>query len=87
MKRLLLLLLLIPFTALAEFYPGTVTMTNGTVKSGFIEPPSGKQDKLKFCIDKKGKTEKLKVEEVKSFILTNDDNVTENWTTIYLANN
>lgn len=87
MKKILLLLLLMPFAAFAEFYPGTITFNNGTTKTGLIEEPSGKLSKVKFKADEKAKEEKFKTEEIKSFQMVNADGVTEDYVTIILANN
>lgn len=87
MKKILLLLLLLPFSALAEFYPGTIIFTNGSIKTGFIEEPKGKDNKVIFKVDGKAKEEKFKAEEIKSFQLTNADNVVEQYTVIILGNN
>ncbi len=87
MKKLLLLLMLMPFTVIAQFYPGTITFTNGSTKSGLIEEPSGKLNKLTFKADEKAKKEKFKTEEIKGFTMTNADNVTEEYTTMVLGNN
>lgn len=87
MKRIALLLLLLPFTAMADFYPGTITFVNGTTKSGLIEEPKGKDQKVVFKADEKAKEEKFKTEEIKSFQLINADNVTEHYTTMILGNN
>ncbi|MEL1242878.1 hypothetical protein AAEO56_01280 [Flavobacterium sp. DGU11] len=87
MKKILLLLMLMPFMAFAEFYPGTITFNNGATKTGLIEEPSGKLSKLKFKADEKAKEEKFKTEEIKSFQMANADGVTEDYVTIILGNN
>ncbi|AWH85651.1 hypothetical protein HYN59_11275 [Flavobacterium album] len=87
MKKLLLLCLLLPFMAFAEFYPGTITFTNGTTKTGLIEEPSGKLSKVIFKTSEKAKEEKFKTEEVKSFQMANADGVMEDYVTIILGNN
>lgn len=74
MKKLLLLLLLYPLMAMAEFYPGTLTFTDGSTKSGFIEiPGTAEKNKVAFRTSQKGKTEKFKIDLVKSFTVTNDE--------------
>lgn len=87
MKKLLLLLLLMPFNAFADFYPGSITFVNGTVKTGLIEEPKGKDSKVVFKSDEKAKVEKFKTEEIKSFELTNADGILEQYTTMILGNN
>ena len=87
MKKIIFLLLLVPFTAFADFYPGSITFVNGSVKTGLIEEPKGKDSKIVFKADEKAKEEKFKTEEIKSFELTNADNVVEHYVTIILGNN
>lgn len=87
MKRLLFLLLLTPAMAFADFYPGSITFVNGSVKTGLIEEPKGKDNKVVFKADEKAKEEKFKTEEITNFELTNSDNVTEYYVTIILGNN
>lgn len=73
MKQLLLLLLLCPLAAFAEFFPGTVTFNDGSTKTGFVEiPPRHDKGKLKFRATKKGDTEKFKIDDVKQFVITNE---------------
>lgn len=75
MKKLLLLLLLCPLLAMAEFYPGTITFNDGTTKTGLIEIPSNyNRVKVKFRADKKADTEKFSIDDVKQFTVTVDKN-------------
>lgn len=68
MKKLLLLLLLLPFTALATFHKGELILNDSTVKAGYIElPNSHDQKKLRFKATEDGDVEKFTAEEVKSF--------------------
>ena len=86
MKKLLLLLLLIPFTVFAKFNNGIVYFNDGTSKKGYIEVPDYPDDaKLKFRADEKGKTQKIEIDLVKGFDVTNDKNETFKYTTILLA--
>lgn len=87
MKKVILLLLLLPFTAMANFYPGSITFVNGSVKTGLIEEPKGKDNKVVFKAGEKAKEEKFKTEEIESFQITNADNVVEEYVTIILGNN
>lgn len=87
MKKIMLLVLLAPLTALADFYPGSITFVNGSIRSGLIEEPKGKDSKVVFKSDEKAKEEKFKTEEIKSFELINADNAVEHYITIILGNN
>jgi len=87
MKKLAFLLFLVPFAAMANFYPGSITFVNGSVKSGLIEEPEGKDSKILFKAGEKAKEEKFKTEEIKSFELTNANGVVEHYVTIILGNN
>jgi len=87
MKNILYLLLLLPLTTFANFYPGTITFTNGSTRTGLIEEPQGKDTKVKFKANEKAREEKFKIEEIKDFELTNENNVAEQYTTMILGNN
>ncbi|MES2544799.1 MAG: hypothetical protein V4548_07930 [Bacteroidota bacterium] len=86
MKNLLLLFILIPFSALAKFYPGNIILNDGTSKKGFIEIPAYNDAKIKFKADKKEKAESFEIGLVKSFEIVNDENITLKYVTIFLAN-
>ena len=58
MKKIIFLLILIPFTVLAKYNPGSITFNDGTTKNGFIEIPKYKDIKIKFKSEENGKTEK-----------------------------
>ena len=47
MKKLLLLFMLVPLTMSANFFDGTVKLTNGTSKTGLIEIPQAGDKTLK----------------------------------------
>lgn len=86
MKKLILLFVLVPFVSFAKFYKGTVTMNDGSLKNGFIELPEYSDDaKLKFKNEENGKSEKLDIENIKGFDITNNKNQTIEFITIYLA--
>ncbi|PHK30463.1 hypothetical protein VF13_39635 [Nostoc linckia z16] len=87
MKKLLFLLLLTPAFAFAEFYPGTITLNNGTTKTGLIEEPSGELSKVVFKADAKAKEEKIKTEEIKGIELTNADGEVEHYVMMTLGRN
>lgn len=86
MKNLILFVLLVPILCNAKFYSGTVTMSDNSLKKGFIEIPEFPDDtKLKYRVEEKGKTEKLEINSVKGFEITNDKNETIKFITIYTA--
>ncbi|HLF52608.1 hypothetical protein [Flavobacterium sp.] len=87
MKKIIFLLILIPFTVLAKYNPGSITFNDGTTKNGFIEIPKYKDIKIKFKSEENGKTEKFKIEDVKGFQIQNEKNTTDNYTTIIVGNN
>ena len=72
MKTLIILLLLCPLAMWAKFYPGTVTMNDGSTKSGYIDPPVWDSNKVSFKPTQKGKTEKIEIENVKEISYTAD---------------
>ena len=86
MKKLILLIVLIPFMGFAKFYKGTVTMNDNSLKKGFIELPDYPDDKnLKFRNEERGKTEKFEIESVKGFEIINNKNEISKFITIFLA--
>ena len=86
MKKIILLFVLIPFLSFAKFYKGTVTMNDDSIKNGFIELPESPNDaKLKFRTEEKSSTEKLDIENVKGFEVSNEKNQTIKFITFYLA--
>jgi hypothetical protein len=86
MKNLILFVFLVPLFCNAKFYSGTVTMNDNSLKKGFIEIPEFPDDtKLKYRIEEKGKTEKLEINSVKGFEITNDKNETIKFIPIYTA--
>ncbi|NMH28811.1 hypothetical protein [Flavobacterium silvaticum] len=87
MKNLVLLIFLFPVIAFAQYNPGTVTLNDGSVKSGFIEIPEFQDSKLKFRSTEKASVEKLKVETVKEFEITNREGQTEKFITLKTARN
>jgi len=87
MKKLLLLILLLPFAAMADYYPGTVTFNNGSTKDGLIEiPAKHNQKELFFKTDEKAKKTKFMVDDVKEFTIQGEDMSTIKYVTRKLAN-
>lgn len=86
MKKLILLVFLIPFMSFAKFYKGTITMNDGSLKNGYIELPEYPDDaKIKFRTEEKGNNEKLEIDTVKGFEIINDKNEVVRYTTVFLA--
>ena len=56
----------------AKFYPGTITMNDGSTKSGYVDPPWWDSNKVSFKPTEKGKTEKIEIENVKELNYTAD---------------
>jgi len=68
MKKLLLFLLLFPLAVMAEFHPGTITMNDGSSKTGLIEvPATAEKNKIRFKADKDAQSEKFSIDDVKMF--------------------
>jgi len=87
MKKLLLLLLLCPFMAIAGYLPGTITFNDGSSKFGLLEVPK-RHDKqeISFKTDKKAKDVKFSINDVKQFVFTAEDNTEVTFITLRLAN-
>ena len=79
--------LLISAMATAQFNPGTITLNDGSSKTGYIETPEGQEKKVKFKVDQKSKVEKIGVENVREFEITNFKNEKEKYITLKLGNN
>jgi hypothetical protein len=86
MKKVILIVLLMPMLLVAKYRSGVVYFNDGTTKNGFLEIPNFDDSKIKFRSTQKGKTEKFKIEDVKSFEVINDANVKLVYETLYLAN-
>ncbi|MCX6231460.1 MAG: hypothetical protein NTZ33_07945 [Bacteroidetes bacterium] len=85
MKKLVILFMFLPFSLLAKYFPGSVTLNNEKVLKGSIEIPSYNDDYIKFKDEKTGKKEKLSIDDVKSFEIT-EDNKLYKYTTLRLSN-
>jgi hypothetical protein len=87
MKKTLLLLLLLPLMASAKFFKAKMTLNDGTLKNGYVELPDYPDDaKIKFKEEEKGKIEKIRIEDVSGFEITNDKNEVVKYITLKLAN-
>jgi len=71
MNKILFGLLLLPMLVSANFYTGEVSMTNGSKKSGLVEVPETDDQTLKFRADLKSEVEKIPIENVSGFEITN----------------
>lgn len=77
MKKLLLLLMLVPFTMFAKFYDGTINLNDGSSKTGLIEIPSEPgQQNLKYKTDLKAKAENISINDIKDFDITDGNDKT-----------
>ena len=87
MKNILVwILFAIPFISNAKFYQGQMTMKDSSVKTGFIEVPDDSTNKkVKFRLTEKGDTEKIELENIVSFIITNDKKEIVKYVITYLA--
>jgi hypothetical protein len=85
MKKIILILLILPLSVFAKFFQGSITFNSGSTKHGFIEIPFHDDSKIKFKLAKKSETEKYEIEDVKSFEIINDENETLRYTTIFLS--
>jgi len=70
--KYVIFLLLVPLFAMARFNPGTVTMNDGSTKSGTLEIPNFNDKYMRFRSEG-GKTEHLKPDDVASFTVTAND--------------
>lgn len=86
MKKLLFLLLFIPITVAANFYPGTITFNDGNTKIGWVEPPafSGYQDIL-YKLDMEKASELFHINDVSKFEIINTNKLKILFTTVILA--
>lgn len=88
MKKVLILLILIPITALAEFWEGTVTFTDGTTKKGYITiPDQPNNSNLRFKLEENSKIEKLQINTIKGFEISNNQKEIVQYETIFVAYN
>lgn len=86
MKKLLLLFLLLPFSMFAKFYDGTITLNDGSTKTGLIEIPEAGKQNLKFKTDLKAKAETISINDVKGFDVTDGKNsIPTKFVSIYFA--
>lgn len=86
MKKLIYLLILIPFISFAKFYSGIMTFTDNTTKEGFIEiPDDSENNTIKFRLEEKGNTEKFPLEQIKSFVINNENGDKIKFVTTHLA--
>ncbi|MHA3787493.1 hypothetical protein ACX0HA_04720 [Flavobacterium hauense] len=85
MKKLLLLVLLCPFMAMAKFHPGTITFNDGTTKTGLTDFGSYDSGKVKFKSDKKAKQVTFSIDEVQELKIEFEENVVSTYIPIRLA--
>ncbi|KGO91585.1 hypothetical protein [Flavobacterium subsaxonicum] len=87
MKHLLLLLLLLPLHAFATMYNGTVTLNNGTIKTGLINIPKFNAGKVKFKTHPDAPVEKISIDDVKELMVLDNDNETVKYVTLKTSKN
>lgn len=73
-KTIILMMLLMPFALMAQYLKGVITLNNEETIKAYIEVPAGNKDELKYRLTEKGDKEKLSIDDVKSFEITNKDN-------------
>jgi hypothetical protein len=87
MKKIILFtMVLLPFMVMAKFYRGSITLTDDKTIKAYISEPIGNDSKLKFRYSEDGKTEKIEIEEVKSFEFYDDNNNQKVYHTMLLSN-
>lgn len=87
MKKIILVtMVLLPFMVMAKFYRGSITLTDDKTIKAYISEPIGNDSKLKFRYSEDGKTEKIEIEEVKSFEFYDDNNNQKVYHTMLLSN-
>ena len=87
MKKIILFtMVLLPFMVMAKFYRGSITLTDDKTIKGYISEPIGNDSKIKFRYSEDGKTEKIEIEEVKSFEFYDDNNNQKVYHTMLLSN-
>jgi hypothetical protein len=86
MKKIVLLLLFLPFSIFANFYSGTITFNDNSTKKGLIEIPDDPTNQnLKFKSEEKGKVEKFNIDDIIGFIIPEDSKTISQYVSIYLA--
>ena len=84
-KTIILMMLLMPFALMAQYFKGVITLNNEETIKAYIEVPAGNNDKLKYKLSEDGSKEKLSIDEVKSFEITNKDNEQEIYHPMYIS--
>ena len=79
-------MVLLPFMVMAKFYRGSITLTDDKTIKAYISEPIGNDSKLKFRYSEDGKTEKIEIEEVKSFEFYDDNYNQKEYHTMLLSN-
>ncbi len=84
-KTIILMMLLMPFVLMAQYFKGIITLNNEKTFKAYIEVPDGNKDVLKYRLTEKGDKEKLNIDEVKMFEITNKDNEQVIYHTMYVS--
>jgi len=87
-KQILLLafLLFFPLLLCAQYYEGSITLTNGLVKTGYIHIPHYYKKNIRFRETEKASTQKIKIDEVLGFEVFNTDHKKSEFLALNLAN-
>ncbi len=70
MKKILLLLLLVPFFGFAKYYEGTIYFSDGKNLTGLIEIPSITDKKINFKSSEKDKKQEFKTNDIDQLKIT-----------------
>lgn len=84
-KAIILMMLLMPFALMAQYFKGVITLNNEETIKAYIEVPAGNDNKLKYKLKEDGSKEKLSIDEVKSFEIINKDNEQVIYHTMYVS--
>jgi hypothetical protein len=88
MKKLLMLLILIPISILAQFRKGTITFNDDSKKIGYVNSPDQPNNSnVRFKAAENGEIEKFNINDVKGFEIIGDQNEIVQYATICIAYN
>ena len=86
MKKLLFFLLFAPITVVANFYPGTIILNDGTVKIGWVQPPPfSSYQEILFKLDLEKTSQSFHINDVNKFEIINANKLKILFTTVILA--
>jgi hypothetical protein len=87
-KPILLLIFVVffPFLLCAQYHEGSITLTNGLVKKGFIHIPHYYSKKIRFRETGKASVQKLEIDEVTGFEVFSNEHEKAEFLALNLAN-